>query len=237
MDAERVTVDRTVSDVLSMAGHELAQPLAVAIACAQLMVQPHSGLSDERRKIEETLLRTLDQLKSLIGDLELTGSADLLGEVNQEKLAGRRELYMMSGVLEAAVEDFHFSHPRSRIDLESDEDLPVKLDLSRFRQVLSNLLSNAEKFSPPDTTIRLRGRRVSSDVVLHLHNEGQGFSAIDAARIFEKKVRLDDIVSGNGWGLYVAKAIVEAHGGELWAEESIGHGASFFIRIPTAENS
>ena len=69
-------------------------------------------------------------------------------------------------------------------------------------------------------------------MVVSVHNEGVGFRPEQAEQIFNKSIRLGGVVRGRGWGLYVAKAIIDAHSGNLWAEGDPGHGATFFIRIP-----
>jgi signal transduction histidine kinase len=230
--------DRRVVEILSLAGHELAQPLATALACARLLSYSEPHLSEARRsEVCTTLLRNLWQLQSLVEDLEVTGSADLLGEVNRERLAARREPLDMRRVLEHAIEDFCIAHPDCRLELSCDDAFPVKVDPPRFQQVLSNLLSNAHKFGSTGHCIRLEGHREGTNVVVSLHNEGPGFPPEEARRIFEKSVRLEELVTGHGWGLYVAKAIVEAHDGDLWAESGRGHGATFFIRMPALDDA
>ena len=138
----------------------------------------------------------------------------------------------MRWILEKAVEDFGLSHAGSRIELSCSDDLPVVVDLARFRQVLSNLFSNAEKFGDLGGTLLVHGRADEESVIVSIHNEGLGFAADEAVHIFEKSIRLDGRIRGRGWGLYVAKAIVDAHGGRLWAESEPGKGATFFIKIP-----
>jgi K+-sensing histidine kinase KdpD len=101
-----------------------------------------------------------------------------------------------------------------------------------LRQVLSNLLCNAAKFGDRGTPIQLEGHADGRDVVVTVHNEGAGFSSEEAGNIFGKHARLAQKVEGRGWGLYVAKAIVEAHGGRLWAESENRKGATFVISVP-----
>jgi K+-sensing histidine kinase KdpD len=104
----------------------------------------------------------------------------------------------------------------------------------RFRQVLSNLLSNAAKFGESGSSIQVEGHSESRDVVITIHNEGEGFTKEEAGSIFGKHEPLGRVVEGRGWGLYVARAIVEAYGGRLWAESPKGKGATFLIRLPSS---
>jgi K+-sensing histidine kinase KdpD len=110
----------------------------------------------------------------------------------------------------------------------------VVVDVARFRQVLSNLLGNADKFGDPTQAIQVHGRADGTSVIVSVHNEGAGFTTKEAVHIFEKSIRLDGRIHGRGWGLYVAKAIIDAHGGRLWAESEPDKGATFFIKVPAA---
>jgi signal transduction histidine kinase len=219
-----------------MAGHELTQPLSVALACAKLLTHEAVTIdADLRQQVLESLTRSLAQLQSLIDDLEVMGDPEVLQRSDEDPMARHPVAVTMRWILEKAVEDFGRSHSGSRIDLTCESDLPVVVDLARFRQVLSNLLGNAEKFGDRGGTIHVQGRADGTSIVVSVHNEGSGFGAEESVHIFEKSIRLDGRIRGRGWGLYVAKAIVEAHGGQLWAESEPGKGATFFIRIPALQ--
>jgi signal transduction histidine kinase len=226
-------VDEGLADALSVAGHELAQPLSVALACAALLTKESISVDAElKQQVLDALTRSLAQLQSLIDDFEIMGNPEVLQRSDENPMARHRVAVPMRWILEKAVEDFGLSHSGFRIELDCDDDLPVIVDLARFRQVLSNLFSNAEKFGDLGGTLLVHGRADEESVIVSIHNEGLGFAADEAVHIFEKSIRLDGRIRGRGWGLYVAKAIVDAHGGRLWAESEPGKGATFFIKIP-----
>ena len=136
-----------------------------------------------------------------------------------------------------------------RIHLELPEELPlIMADKGRMVQVLTNLLSNACKYSPPDTDVALKfmTRMVSSQdseqmrpmVWCCVKDNGYGISPQDLEKLFTKFFRSDDPnirqAKGTGLGLSITKGIIELHGGEIWVESEIGRGTSFQFTIPQA---
>ena len=112
---------------------------------------------------------------------------------------------------------------------------PVMGDEERLRQVLSNLLSNALKYSPGGKVV-VRGRVEPQQVVVSVSDEGPGIAAADLPRVFDRFYRADSDLTkrakGAGLGLYLAKAVVEAHGGRIWAESPPGKGTTFSFSLP-----
>ncbi len=110
------------------------------------------------------------------------------------------------------------------------------LDTGRFEQVLNNLISNAVKFSPDGTTIQLWLRRQSDNALIEVRDQGPGMSRNDLDRMFEpfRSLRRTGTAGepGTGLGLVIARRIVNAHGGRIWAESSPGQGSSFFVQLP-----
>lgn len=227
-------VDQSLSEILSIAGHELTQPLTVALACAHLMREPPPAgfTEDDKQRIQGILERNLVQLQSLLDDLEVLAHLETLGDTDEPATSWRS--IALCPVLKKAADDFCASHPQCDIEFGCEGNLRVRGDVVRFRQVLSNLLGNAVKFGESGTPIQLEGHSESHDVVVTIHNEGAGFTEEEAGNIFGKHERLGRVVEGRGWGLYVARAIVEAHGGRLWAESRKGKGATFVIRLPAS---
>jgi signal transduction histidine kinase len=227
-------VDQSLAEILSLAGHELTQPLTVALACARMMREPPpAGFNeDDKRHIQEVLERNLVQMQSLLEDLEALADLEALDESHQERESAPWQSIGVSEVLKKAADDFGASHPRWDVELECEQDLRVRGDLVRLRQVLSNLLGNAAKYGERGTPIQVEGHADGQEIVVTVHNEGVGFASEEAGDIFGKHARLGQKVEGRGWGLYVAKAIIEAHGGRLWAESEKSEGATFVISLP-----
>jgi len=122
-------------------------------------------------------------------------------------------------------------------DIASDMPL-VFADEVRITQVLSNLISNGVKYSPPGSEIRITGRATPKEVIITVSDQGVGVAPEDRAKIFERFYRSESAIRrgtpGTGLGLYLSKAIVEAHGGRIWVEDNNGGqpGARFSFSLP-----
>ena len=171
-----------------------------------------------------------DHLAQLIDDLLdasrlQAGALDLgIGEVALDELVRRQ----------AARFEVQ-SQPQS-IVVDLGQRLPmVPADEARITQVLNNLISNAVKFSKGNGPITISGGATDSDVIICVKDEGPGISADDARHVFDRFYRARDTASstkGTGLGLYLAKAVVEAHGGRIWVDEAVQSGARICFSLP-----
>ena len=130
---------------------------------------------------------------------------------------------------------------RVDVAIEPDAELWVRADSRRIGQVLSNLLGNATKFTPPDGRIELGARRAGERVELWVADTGMGIEPALLARVFERFYKTDPsraAGSGTGLGLAIAKHLVLAHGGQIWAESpGPGQGATFRFVLPALYDS
>ena len=135
------------------------------------------------------------------------------------------------------------SNPGAPIRVEIAPDLPPALgDPERNWQVLTNLLSNAVKFSDGATEIAVRVTSERERLRVEVADQGPGISPEDMPRLFQKfsRIRSGDgrgKVKRTGLGLYICKCMVEAQGGEIWAESVVGRGTSFLYTMPAADRS
>jgi signal transduction histidine kinase len=124
-----------------------------------------------------------------------------------------------------------------RIDLE--ETVQVMADPARIQQVLSNLLSNVEKYAPGVDPVELSVEAVGSDVMFSLVDRGPGIGPDQHATIFQRFSRVRppgmNHVPGSGLGLYISREIVKAHGGRIWVESEPGAGAAFRFTLPRTD--
>jgi signal transduction histidine kinase len=186
-------------------------------------------LSDEdRTMLLETVSRNLGQLQSLLGSLRV------FSEVEGGSLRVTKTTTSVRGLFEDALRDFGVPPSGTRIDFDTPDNLEVAVDLVLFKQVLLNIIGNATKFSTPGSVIHVRACDSGSEVVFTVNNEGPGFSPEDGELIFKRDVRLQPRKQGLGLGLFVARAIVEAHDGRIWADGNPGRGATFSVAIPLA---
>jgi signal transduction histidine kinase len=133
---------------------------------------------------------------------------------------------------------FGHAMPTHTVVAELPESLPyVRVDLARLEQVINNLLSNAARYSPAGTSIRVTARALGGNMVeVRVADQGVGIPPGDRERVFEKFYRGKDgpilAMRGVGLGLSVARALVEAHGGMIGVESEVGRGSSFWVRLP-----
>ena len=124
-----------------------------------------------------------------------------------------------------------------RIELSFAENFPAILgDETRLRQVIDNLLTNAIKYSPEGKTITLGGRFSRQNATVFVRDDGAGIPKDELSRVFDRFYRIDNSITrrtqGTGLGLYLVKAIVEAHGGEIAVKSQVGSGSTFYFTIP-----
>jgi signal transduction histidine kinase len=128
-------------------------------------------------------------------------------------------------------------HKQIVINVEADVSSPFAwADRTAVAAVLDNLLSNAIKFSPPQKRIWVRVTAEPAHLVCAVQDEGPGLSDQEQARLFQRGVRLSPVPTGgepsSGYGLAVAKELIEKLNGEIWCESRLGQGASFSFRLP-----
>lgn len=135
------------------------------------------------------------------------------------------------------VEKFRIQSDKHTFQVDFPPDFPIiSGDEARLTQVLSNLLSNAIKYSPAGGRVIVRGRAAAGQVTVGVSDEGPGIPGPDLPHVFERFYRADsDLtkrVKGTGLGLYLAKAVVEAHSGQIRVESSSDKGTTFSFSLP-----
>jgi PAS domain S-box-containing protein len=228
---------RAREEFLSIASHELRNPVAALHGTAQLMRRAHAAgrLTDER------LERYLEALEASARHLA-TLTDDLLDVSRLER--GEMPLHLGSVDLSSVVRDIvrHGEWGDGRFVLEADQALEVMIDEQRIRQVLANLIDNAVKYSPGEETVRVRVAPSDHGVLLEVEDRGIGLPADSLEAIFTPFGRAPNAAAANipglGLGLYLARRIVEQHGGKLWARsEGEGCGTVMSLWLPYLEHA
>ena len=223
------TADEMKATFISIVSHELRTPVALIKGYASTLRRddarwdPHV-LQDGLAVIEEEA----DRLSRMIDDLLDASRLQAGGlSLNQADVA-------LSSLASRVSERFSSQSPRRRIQTSFPEKFPVILgDENRLEQVLSNLVSNALKYAP-EGEIKITGTALPEQVIVCVSDEGPGIDAKDLPHIFDRFYRSTSAVKqtkGAGLGLYLARAIVEAHGGRIWAESSNGSKSESGARI------
>lgn len=226
--------DELKSALLAAVSHDLRTPLASIKAAATSLMDTSVRWSDEARtELLDAIDQETDRLSLMVGNLldlsrieggalrpdkEWYDVAELVADVTH-RLAGRTE-----------------QHP---VTTEIAPDLPLALfDYVEIAQVVTNLIENAVKYTPPGTPIKIRARATTEAggqvIELAVEDQGPGISFPHQARLFEKFYRADARrgTPGTGIGLAISKGLVEAHGGRIWVESAEGTGASFRFTLP-----
>jgi PAS domain S-box-containing protein len=238
--AEAQDAAQARQDFLLTASHELRTPLTSVKAAAQLvgryLQQPHPN----RERIESMIAN----LQSEIGRLE-TISVDLLdaARIQREQFELKRtptDLVEIASDVLTALARSGLRLPSHELVLDAGEPIVGYWDAQRLRQLVSNLVSNALKYSPDGGVVRVRITTNDGFGVLTVEDDGIGIKPSEAANLFKPFERASTVrhaVGGVGLGLYISKQIVDAHGGSISLESSPGEGSRFMIRLPRDETS
>ena len=229
---------RLRAEFLGMVSHELRVPLTSIRGSATTLLDTSSDLYPaELRQFHQIIVDQVDHMRELIGDL-----LDV-ARIKTGSLPVSPEPTEIASLVDRARNSFLTSGGRHDLDLDLELDLPsVMADRPRIVQVLSNLLSNAAKYSLESSVIRVTVVREDCHVAVTVIDEGTGISAERLPHLFRKFSRTDEDgereIGGSGLGLAICKGIVEAHGGRIWAEsDGPGQGARFTFTIPVVEDT
>jgi len=213
--------------------HDLRIPLTVIQGYAQLLreVLSAAGINDNAEAGIVEMMRAIQRMTRMIDDLVDTARLEG-GEIVLKKLPIDLDSFIR-GVLKNS--EGAFAVERLRLEIPARLP-PVAADADRLERILVNLLSNALKYSPPESPVRLDLRRLGDEVRISVTDRGEGIAAEDLPRIFErfyrpKGPRRSDSV---GLGLYITRMLVEAHGGRIEAESEPGRGSTFSFTLPLA---
>jgi signal transduction histidine kinase len=122
------------------------------------------------------------------------------------------------------------------LECELGEVSALRIDKERVLRVFSNLISNAVKFSPRGATVHVRGEPRNAMALFSVRDHGLGIAPELRDKLFDRYARGKNSPHGLGLGLYIAKSIVRAHGGEIWVESEPNEGAAFFFTLPIAHS-
>ena len=229
-------LERLRNEFLAMVSHELRTPLTTIKGCTSVVLGSSDPLDTSEvlqyfRMIDEQS----DHLRGLVNNLlDMT-------RIEAGALSVTPKSTDLTTLVEEAKAAFLRRGARNTVEVDLDPDLPpIAADRRRITQVMDNLLSNAAKYSPDFSAIRVTGSREGFHVAISVTDEGRGVPSNQLAVLFKKFSRVDDAgserkVAGEGLGLSICKGIVEAHGGRIWAEsDGEERGTRITFTIPEA---
>ncbi len=222
--------NRAKDDALAVIAHELRQPLSGVVAALGVMKQNPAGAA----RAQQILERQVGHMARLVEDL-LHASQVMRGAIalQREPIDLRQMVREAADLAEAAVRN-----RQQQLTVEThDEPLPILADGSRIRQVLTNILTNATKYTPEGGSIAILADRTGNGAGrVRVRDTGQGIAAADLERVFDLFARAAGGGNGLGIGLAVARRLVELHDGTIAAHsEGTGRGSEFIVTLPMIE--
>ena len=231
---ELETVSRHKSEFVANMSHELRTPLNAIIGFSELLQQQSFGeLNAQQLGYVDNVLDAGQHLLSVINDILDLAKVE----------SGRMELEVadisLGRVLESGVTMHSERAAKAGVELQlalGTNDIPVRADERKLRQVLFNLISNAVKFTPAGGSVDVSARVLNGSVEVAVRDTGPGIAAEDQTLIFEEFGQARSAegtrTEGTGLGLPLARSFIELHGGRLWVESTQGEGSTFRFTLP-----
>jgi signal transduction histidine kinase len=229
--------DKMQREFINIASHEIKTPTQALLGYSEIL-QRHP---EKREQISEAIYRNANRLQRLTNDiLDVT-------RIESQTLKLKKEQFNLRDLIFTIVEDLKNDIQKKgsniRLLYEPYNNLLVEADKGRITQVISNLLNNAIKFTNEDsrtifidvsTKQQIHNNSIGKKVIVSIRDNGAGIDRDILPRLFTKFASKSEI-GGTGLGLFISKSIVEAHGGEIWAENNLdGKGATFYFSIPVS---
>lgn len=226
----RSQTEKLQAALLNSISHDLRTPLAAITGALSAMLDNSHAMDEaSREELLETAFEEAERLNRLVGNLldmtKLEAGALKISKAPCE----------LRDLLGASFEQLKEKIKLRRLITNISADLPeITADFSLMIKVFYNLLDNALKYSPPDTTIYIKAAALDNKIKIEIKDEGMGVPYEDISRIFNKFYRVErpQKITGTGLGLSICKGIIEAHGGEITAMNNEDRGLTFVITIP-----
>ncbi|QDD89156.1 ATP-binding protein [Pseudomonas oryzihabitans] len=236
VERERQAV-RLRDEIVAAVSHDLRSPISIILLKVGMLQRllEKLTLGDERLTGSLEVIETAAQrMNALISDL-----LDL-SKIESERLALDLKPARLADV---CAQPILLSRPLAEskavsLEYAADLDIQVQVEAERIFQVLMNLLGNAIKFTAPGGLVQLSMQRVGDMAEISVTDNGRGMSQAQQARVFERFWHVqEDNPTGHGLGLYIAKGIVEAHGGQIAVTSALGQGSTFTFTLPLAQQT
>jgi signal transduction histidine kinase len=221
--------DRMKSEFVAIIAHDFRGPLMAIRGFAELVLEDSDLPLESRQEFLQTIMDQTDDLARLANDTLLISRLET-GELEYHW----RDVELGPLILDSVP----LGLARHSVVADVPAGVPaIVADADRMQQVITNLLTNAVKYSPEGGAVTVRVReRGAEHVLIEVIDQGLGIPADQVGRLFQKfeRVRSDEHmrISGTGLGLYICRRIVEGHGGRLWVESEPGRGSTFSILLP-----
>lgn len=226
MDEERK------NDFIGMVSHELKTPLTSMLAYQQMLRKKLNNSTDDFTLV--ALDKSNQQIRKMTS--MINGFLNI-SHLESGKIKLKKESFEMGVLLEELIEDFRLISNTHEIVLNSAPKGMLHADREKISSVISNLISNAIKYSPHGKMIEVSCSSADGDIQVSIRDQGMGIKEEDRKRLFERFYRIStshrENISGFGIGLYLSKEIVVRHNGKIWLESEPGVGSTFTFSLPT----
>ncbi len=230
-------VEELKSSFLSMMSHDLKTPIARIQGMIEIIKKRSQDLDDQQKAALDTINESAREL------LEFVSSILSLNRVESKEIKLQLESRDINELLkEVKLKYEHFAGSKKiEIVTELEPLFSHKIDVDLLKQVFSNLLENAIKYSPEGSRVLISSEDTGDEIVIQFADQGVGIASAERAEVFTKFFRSsqakDSEVKGSGLGLYLAKYFVELHGGKISVDSELGQGSTFTVCLPTGSQS
>lgn len=225
-------VEELKGNFISMMSHDLKTPIARIQGMTDVILKDSQPLSTQQREAVDTIRHSGDDLLKFINAILNYGKIESQGV----------ELHMQSRDVNSLLKDVINKHEflakvkRIPIQFESEPLFPIQVDPELMKQVFSNLIENAIKYSPEESQVRVHSEEIEGKVIIRVEDSGPGIPEDELANIFMKFFRSKNAksspIKGSGLGLYLAKYFTELHQGRIFVESTYGKGSTFTVELP-----
>lgn len=225
-------VEELKTNFISMMSHDLKTPIARIQGMTDMILADAVTLSSQQREAVDTIRHSSDDLLKFINAILNYGKIESQGV--QLNLQSKD----INSLLQEVIRKHEFLAKVKRIQIVSELEpmFPVPVDADLMKQVFSNLIENAIKYSPEDTKILVSSEETTTKVIVQVADQGAGIPADELQNIFMKFFRSKNAksspIKGSGLGLYLAKYFTELHRGHIFVESSHGNGSTFTVELP-----
>ncbi|WP_406826557.1 ATP-binding protein [Pedobacter sp. KACC 23697] len=235
LDQEQILIsikeEQQKNDFISMVSHELKTPLTSISAYVQLLQS--RGLTD--LFVVNTLAKVQKQIRKMS---TLISSFLNVSRLESGKIQLNLSYFDLDKVISDVVEDLGLIYPTNQINFEAGDRKLIYADQDKIGSVVSNLISNAVKYSDQNSAVWVQSVIMGNEVYVSVTDHGIGIKTHDLEKLFDRFYRVESLqtktISGFGIGLYLSAEIINLHQGKIWAESEYGTGSIFHFCIPLA---
>jgi signal transduction histidine kinase len=227
-------VEELKTNFISMMSHDLKTPIARIQGMLDVILKDAAPLSHMQRDAVDMIKQSSDDL------LKFINSILNYAKIESEGVELHRSAKDINQILEDVIRKHEFLAKVKKIQIQTKLEplFPIPVDADLVRQIFSNLIENAIKYSPDETSLQILSEEKESLIWVRVKDQGPGIPEDELPYVFSKFFRSKNAksspIKGSGLGLYLARYFTELHGGEIFVESTYGNGTTFTIKLPTS---